>query len=178
MDDDSTNPYQVRGRTAALISGDDRRCTATNRAGDRCGRSRVVGLAVCDLHGGRQPAALTAARERTERFLFPKAIHALNRALTPTADPCPQCGRSDDDLHPVRVRAAIAVAHMVPEQTRAALGGSQSDSSWAEHLTDAELATVAAIMQTAKARAAGARLALPAADDDVITIDAEDDDAE
>jgi hypothetical protein len=182
MNDEPTNPYGLSTRAAALISGDDHRCTATNRQGARCRRSRLIGQTVCDMHGGAAPGALAAARERTATFLFPTirdAVQALGDALKPSAPRCDHCGQSSDDRDPVRLRTAMFLADLMPTEARALMTPTQAESGWAEHPTTAELDTIATIMAAAKARAAGARLALPAPDeDDVITIDAEDEDDE
>lgn len=51
----------------------DRRCTATNRQGRRCGKYAILGGTVCRMHGGAAPQVLAKAAERLEQ-LRPKAI--------------------------------------------------------------------------------------------------------
>lgn len=41
-----------------------RRCTATNRSGERCGRAPIPGGTVCRVHGGAAPAVKAAAERR------------------------------------------------------------------------------------------------------------------
>src|SRR5690348_6484847 len=41
------------------------KCTATNRQGNQCGRNAMAGLTVCDMHGGKAPAAVA----KSKRFL-------------------------------------------------------------------------------------------------------------
>jgi len=85
----------------------ERRCAATNRAGERCRRAPILGGTVCSMHGGNAPQVkeaamrtLLAARDRAAAYLF--------RVLEPHP-PCPHCGRSDADRDPVVVRAAQIV---------------------------------------------------------------------
>jgi len=85
----------------------DRRCTATNRAGQRCGRAAAPFQFVCDKHGAKSPLAKQAAKERMAMLLEP-ATEVLFRA-TRNAEPCPHCGRSDADRDPSAIRAAIAI---------------------------------------------------------------------
>jgi hypothetical protein len=94
-------------RAAALFPLGDRRCTATNRAGQRCGRAAAPFQFVCDKHGAKAPLAQKAAKERMALLLEP-AMEVLFRA-TRNAEPCPHCGRSDADRDPVAVRAAMAI---------------------------------------------------------------------
>ena len=42
------------------------RCTGHNRAGKPCGRNKVPGLNVCDMHGGKTPVAVAAAERRLQ----------------------------------------------------------------------------------------------------------------
>lgn len=45
---------------------DARRCTATNRQGDRCGRAAIEGGHVCNRHGGGSPKVREAAQRRLQ----------------------------------------------------------------------------------------------------------------
>lgn len=49
----------------------DRRCTGTNRAGERCARAPIVGGTVCSLHGGCSPNAQAAAKTRLLAMVEP-----------------------------------------------------------------------------------------------------------
>jgi hypothetical protein len=51
--------------------GLDRRCTGTNRAGDRCARAPIPGGTVCTLHGGASPNAQHAAKLRLLAMVEP-----------------------------------------------------------------------------------------------------------
>lgn len=53
------------------------RCTATNRAGDRCGRWPAVGATVCSSHGGKAPQVRRAAARRREEQAAQEAVRAL-----------------------------------------------------------------------------------------------------
>jgi hypothetical protein len=82
----------------------DRRCTASNRQGERCGRASALGQFVCNAHGAKSPLSMRAGRERLLALAEP-ALGVLYRA-TRNAPPCEHCGRSDADRDPVAVRAA------------------------------------------------------------------------
>ena len=66
---DPMNAVSAR-RTARLDSDSHnmepltRRCSTTNRSGDRCGRSPIPGGMVCKFHGGGAPQTIAAARAR------------------------------------------------------------------------------------------------------------------
>jgi hypothetical protein len=100
--DDFLSPH-----AASVLPLGDRRCTATNRAGQRCGRAAAPFQFVCDKHGAKSPLAQKGAKERMALLLEP-ALDVLFRA-TRNAEPCPHCGRSDADRDPVALRAAMAV---------------------------------------------------------------------
>lgn len=80
-----------------------RRCTATNREGERCGRAPIPGGTVCVNHGGKAPQTAAAA---AMNLMMGRdfAIDRLIRAVLPRPE-CPHCGRSDADRDPVVVRA-------------------------------------------------------------------------
>lgn len=84
-----------------------RRCQATNRAGERCGRAPIPGGYVCVVHGGTAPAVKQSARRRLLAGAD-LAIDYLLNLLTPKP-PCETCGRSDADRDPVVVRACQLV---------------------------------------------------------------------
>ncbi len=107
---------------------ESRRCTATNRLGERCGRAPIPGGAVCVLHGGRAPQTVAAAKARLLAGAD-LAIDYLLELLVPKP-PCLTCGRSDTDRDPVVLRACqlvldrsgfgpsatVAVAEVPPNQ--------------------------------------------------------------
>lgn len=82
------------GNNRDLLLGPNRRCTATNRNGERCGRAPIVGGHVCTLHGGNAPHVRKAARERLLLLVDP-AVAALCKVLT-SSDVCEACGRPAD----------------------------------------------------------------------------------
>lgn len=84
-----------------------RRCTATNSAGDQCGRAPIPGGTVCVSHGGGAKPVRFAAQARL-MAAADYAIDYLVNLLTPRP-PCPACGRSDADRDPVVVRACQLV---------------------------------------------------------------------
>jgi hypothetical protein len=84
-----------------------RRCTATNRAGERCWRQPIPGGYVCVNHGGRAPQVKQSAKARLLAGAD-LAIDYLVGLLTPRP-PCPACGRSDADRDPVVVKACQIV---------------------------------------------------------------------
>lgn len=81
-----------------------RRCTATNRAGERCKRPPIIGGFVCDMHGGKAPHVKAMADRRLLAMVDP-ALSVLFRAVQ-QSPPCAHCGRSDVDRDPVALRAA------------------------------------------------------------------------
>lgn len=78
-----------------------RRCTGTNRNGERCGRAPIVGGTVCVLHGGGIPAVQQAAKVRllgmVEPVLatFEEILAIWNRTR------CDKCGYPTGDPIPV-----------------------------------------------------------------------------
>lgn len=71
----------VKGRSTAAIAGNGRvRCTATNRQGQQCGRSPILGGTVCRMHGGAAPQVRAAARERLSA-MAPKALTRLDELM-------------------------------------------------------------------------------------------------
>lgn len=57
------------------------KCTATNRAGNRCGRYPVPGGTVCTSHGGRAPQVRAAAARRLEEQAAQAAVTTLGLPL-------------------------------------------------------------------------------------------------
>jgi len=87
-------PPNVRATVLADPAG-LHQCAATSKhTGQRCRRPPCVGGYVCDLHGGKTPNALRAAKERLNSLVEP-AISALMRCLQ-SPGVCTVCGRSED----------------------------------------------------------------------------------
>ncbi len=129
-----------RGAREAL--GETRRCTATNRAGQRCGRAAIPGGFVCSFHGGNAPQVRRAARQRLEVLLLPKALDAIHAALL-RRDPCLVCGRADADHDPTVLRAAIAVLDRTGFHPTLAIANAATEpEDWAYYATDEELVLV------------------------------------
>lgn len=84
-----------------------RQCIGTNRNGERCGKTAMIGLFVCAFHGGKSPLSRQAAQEFLNTLREP-ALEVIYRA-TRNAPPCKVCGRSDADRDPTAVRAAFGV---------------------------------------------------------------------
>lgn len=84
-----------------------RRCTGTNRAGERCQRQPIPGGEVCVMHGGAAPQVQRSAKARLLAGAD-LAIDYLLNLLTPRP-PCEHCGRSDADRDPVIVKACQLV---------------------------------------------------------------------
>ena len=61
-----------------VFKKDSRRCTAKNRSGERCRKSPLRYQAVCEMHGGRAPQNLAAAKTRMMEALEP-AVETLHR---------------------------------------------------------------------------------------------------
>ena len=59
---------------------DPMRCGAHNRSGRQCGRRRMYGQRVCDVHGGKSPQALHKAAQRLRALVDP-AIVALEHIV-------------------------------------------------------------------------------------------------
>lgn len=127
----------VNPRAAAVLLG-DRRCTATNKSGERCGRSSALGQFVCDRHGAKAPMSIQAARERLQTLVEP-AMDVLYRA-TRNAPPCEVCGRSDADRDPTAVRAAGMILDRCGFGPHATMEFLRGGASPFDGLTLAELA--------------------------------------
>lgn len=62
-----------------------RRCTATNRRGEQCGRAPAKGALVCRLHGGAAPQVKAAAERRVAHAAAMEAVQAFG--LPEVVDP-------------------------------------------------------------------------------------------
>lgn len=67
------------------------KCYAHNRAGKPCGKAPRHGQRVCEMHGGKAPAAVAAAERKTERERAEKAfsveLKKLGSEHLPETDP-------------------------------------------------------------------------------------------
>jgi hypothetical protein len=84
-----------------MDSLEPRRCTATNRHGERCGRAPIAGGTVCIPHGGGAPAVQQAAKARLVAMVEPvlgafEEILAIWRGTR-----CETCGNPTGDPGPV-----------------------------------------------------------------------------
>lgn len=75
----ASKKHAPRGRIKAdPMKGQDPKervtCTATNRQGNRCGKSPILGGTVCRLHGGGAPQVIAAAEERLKALRVPAVI--------------------------------------------------------------------------------------------------------
>lgn len=82
--------------TASPMDGPPR-CTATNRAGTRCGRRPIPGGSVCVMHGGGAPQVKAAALERLRSLQNP-AIDRLAQLIGQTEFPTVAYAASRDVL--------------------------------------------------------------------------------
>jgi hypothetical protein len=90
LDDSGTGiePVSTITHETGIDRRDPRRCTATNRAGQPCGKYSMRGGTVCRAHGGAAPqtkakaAAMVELAELRLRNLAPKALDVLERLLT------------------------------------------------------------------------------------------------
>ena len=131
----------------------NRRCTGTNRSGERCGRQAVLGAFVCPNHGGGAPQVLAAARRRLEALVDP-AMEALLRALQ-AAPACPACGRADSDRDPNVLRAAQLVLDRAGFHPSLAVEVSHSDQGAPDYgafIPDEQLRQMGQWISEAKAR--------------------------
>ena len=79
----------------------DRRCTALNRSGERCGRAPIPGGRVCLLHGGAAPQAQAAAKTRLLAMVEP--VLGVFESIVETwhSTRCEKCGKPTGDPMPV-----------------------------------------------------------------------------
>jgi hypothetical protein len=104
---------------------DNRRCTAHNRRGERCGLRVVDGRKVCRLHGGLSPRGPAHPSFRHGRYS--KALlhrHALASAY--------EAAEADSQLLSIRSETALLQARAVELAER--LGSGESGDRWAKLL--------------------------------------------
>lgn len=66
---------------------DPKRCTATNRAGEQCGRPPMRGGKVCASHGGKSPRVLAASQRRLAEQEATREVARLSDARGPLTLP-------------------------------------------------------------------------------------------
>ncbi len=89
---------------------DSRRCTAKNRAGERCKRAAVLGGTVCAAHGGKAPQVKAAAQRRLAEA---KAAASLAQVgVTPIGDPLAEFAALAAEARALQGELAAQVAEM------------------------------------------------------------------
>jgi hypothetical protein len=130
-----------------------RRCNATNRAGEQCGRAPIYGGDVCDKHGGKAPQTVAAAKRR----LLAGADLAIDYMLS-MLEPrpaCETCGRSDADRDPVVLRACQLVldrAGFGPSASLQVRASEPKAPGYVDWLTHDELTAMGVMMDAAQRR--------------------------
>lgn len=99
---------------------DNRRCTATNRQGKRCGRAAIEGGTVCVVHGGAAPQVKRAAEIRAAQMSAHEQARRMVARAGVDADPIEHLL---DSLH-----ISAAMVHIYGEMV-AALDASGEESS-------------------------------------------------
>lgn len=127
----------VLGQSARIALGErKRKCTATNRSGERCGQAPIVGGFVCAQHGGKSPQAQRTARERLMALADP-AIAVLQDVIQ-QRPACDHCGRRDDVA--TIVRAALGVLDRSGHAAQQKIEVSRGPDNSLRDLSTAELA--------------------------------------
>jgi hypothetical protein len=156
-----------------------RRCTATNRAGERCQRQPIPGGDVCVMHGGAAPQVQQSAKARLLAGAD-LAIDYLLKMLEPR-EPCERCGRSDLDRDPVVVRACQLVLDRAGFHPTLTVEHAAPPNPYKDFTEDELIERLEALLAAAVARRDLHRQhALPAAIDGVVDegfVVPEDDDA-
>jgi hypothetical protein len=106
-------PIKARGEDPMKATDPMRpRCTATNRQGNRCGKSPIPGGAVCRMHGGAAPQVKQKAQERLAAYQD-RAIDRLFQLVEQTSFPSTAFAAVRDVLDRTMGKPAesVAVAH-------------------------------------------------------------------
>jgi hypothetical protein len=122
-------------RARRALGETERRCTATNRDGEQCSKSPIVGGFVCHMHGGNAPAARAAARRRMAELLDP-ALAAIAETLERRV-PCAHCGQQA--LDPQALRAAQIVLDRAGLGPSVTLAHEDADATSLASMSVAEL---------------------------------------
>lgn len=117
---------------------DQRRCTATNRAGDRCGRAAILGGSVCKNHGGGTPAVKAAAARRLAEA---EAVATLGEVdVIPVTNPLVTLGEVaaktlalSDHLANLLADADLSKAPLFPAYERSLDRVERFLSAWVKH---------------------------------------------
>jgi hypothetical protein len=104
---------------------------------------------VCNIHGGKRPETIAAARRRLLAMVDP-ALDALLRALK-MGNPCEHCGRSDDMGIVVRA-AQIVLDRTGFHPSRTIEVAPVKAPAWSRFLTEGELAQINEMTTRAKQR--------------------------
>jgi hypothetical protein len=116
-----TEPMEPTAPSAAR--GTNRQCTATNRAGERCGRWAIRGGTVCANHGGKTPAVQAAA---TRRLAEREAAATLaDVEVTPISNPLEALAEVAEEARAFQRFAAAKVAELSELAGYGAQGGEQ-----------------------------------------------------
>jgi hypothetical protein len=116
-----TEPMEPTAPSAAR--GTNRQCTATNRAGERCGRWAIRGGTVCANHGGKTPAVQAAA---TRRLAEREAAATLaDVEVDPISNPLEALAEVAEEARAFQRFAAAKVAELSELAGYGAQGGEQ-----------------------------------------------------
>lgn len=101
----------------------ERRCTATNRSGQQCGKYAIRGGSVCTAHGGRNPSVKRRAEQNlaVEEARADAAAALGHHGLTPVDDPVIELGKVAREI--VAMKDALAArVNALSGPTYAAMG--------------------------------------------------------
>ena len=118
----------------------DRRCTGTNRLGERCARAPIPGGTVCILHGGASPNAQHAAKMRLLAMVEPVlgVFESIVEVWHSTR--CPTCNKPTGDPMPVIRVGQLVLDRAGFHPTLTVQHASSPDVDALRNLTLAELA--------------------------------------